>query len=206
MTSIQQRLSTGRGKFTTDYPELGTAPVNYEDSISPEFFADEREAVFKRNWLCIGRIERLPRKGSYFTRDLPGRLASIVIARNLDDTVHAFHNVCAHRGNKVVWQEHPGEESSGSCRAFSCKYHGWRYGLDGKVNHITNEGEFFDLDKSKLRMPLVHCEVWAGLHLRQPGRRPRSAGGLPRRRVAAHRGLSIREDDPALRVLHQDQG
>ncbi len=162
MTSIQQRLSTGRGKFTTDYPELGTAPVNYEDSISPEFFADEREAVFKRNWLCVGRINRLPRKGSYFTRDLPGRLASIVIARDLDDTVHAFHNVCAHRGNKVVWQEHPGEESSGSCRAFSCKYHGWRYGLDGKVNHITNEGEFFDLDKSKLRMPPVHCEVWAG--------------------------------------------
>jgi hypothetical protein len=39
MTSIQQRLSTGRGKFTTDYPELGTAPVNYEDSISEEFFA-----------------------------------------------------------------------------------------------------------------------------------------------------------------------
>ena len=45
MTSIQQRLSTGRGKFTTDYPELGTDPVNYEDSISEEFFADERKAV-----------------------------------------------------------------------------------------------------------------------------------------------------------------
>ena len=54
------------------------------------------------------------------------------------------------------------EESSGSCRAFACKYHGWRYGLDGVVNHVTNEGEFFDLDKSKLRMPPVHCEVWAG--------------------------------------------
>jgi phenylpropionate dioxygenase-like ring-hydroxylating dioxygenase large terminal subunit len=165
MTSIQQRLSTGRGKFTTDYPELGTAPVNYEDSISEEFFAAERKAVFERNWLCVGRIERLPRKGSYFTRDLPGRLASIVVARDRSDagdTVHAFHNVCAHRGNKVVWQEHPGRESSGTCRAFSCKYHGWRYDLDGKVNHITNEEEFFDLDKSMLRMPPVHCEVWAG--------------------------------------------
>ena len=62
----------------------------------------------------------------------------------------------------MVWQEHPQEESAGSCRAFACKYHGWRYGLDGVVNHITNEAEFFDLDKSKLRMPPVHCEVWAG--------------------------------------------
>jgi len=162
MTGIQQRLATGRGKFTTDYPELGTGPVNYEDSISEEFFVAERKAVFERNWLCVGRLERLPRKGSYFTRELPGRLASIVITRDLDDNVHAFHNVCAHRGNKVVWQEHPQEESAGSCRAFACKYHGWRYGLDGVVNHITNEAEFFDLDKSKLRMPPVHCEVWAG--------------------------------------------
>jgi len=64
VTGMQQRLSTGRGKFTTEYPELGTAPVSYEDSISEEFFAAERKAVFERNWLCVGRIERLPRKGS----------------------------------------------------------------------------------------------------------------------------------------------
>ena len=49
MTGIQQRLATGRGKFTTDYPELGTGPVNYEDSISEEFFVAERKAVFERN-------------------------------------------------------------------------------------------------------------------------------------------------------------
>ena len=73
MTSIQAKLATGRGKFTTDYPDLGTAPINYEDSISEEFFAAEREAVFERSWLCVGRMERLPRKGSYFTRELPGR-------------------------------------------------------------------------------------------------------------------------------------
>jgi phenylpropionate dioxygenase-like ring-hydroxylating dioxygenase large terminal subunit len=107
-------------------------------------------------------VERLPRAGSYFTRELPGDLASIVITRGLDGEVHAFHNVCAHRGNKVVWQEHPKDESSGSCRQFSCKYHGWRYGLDGCVTHVTNEQEFFDLDKSTLGMPKVHCEVFAG--------------------------------------------
>ena len=104
-----------------------------------------------------------------------------MIARDLDDIVHAFHNVCAHRGNKVVWQEHPQEESSGSCRAFACKYHGWRYGLDGKVNHITNEEEFFDLDKSKLRMPPVHCEVWAGFIFVNLRRGSGAAARLPRR-------------------------
>jgi phenylpropionate dioxygenase-like ring-hydroxylating dioxygenase large terminal subunit len=162
MTNIQDRLASGKGKFTPQYPELGTDPVSYEDSISPEFFEAEREAVFKRTWLYVGRAERLPRPGTYFTRELPGRLASIVVARGLDGTVHAFHNVCAHRGNKVVWQEHPQEETSGSCRQFSCKYHGWRYGLDGCVTHVTNEQEFFDLDKDSLGMPKVHCEVFAG--------------------------------------------
>ena len=162
MTSIQQKLATGRGKFTPEYPDLGTGPVNYEDSISEEFFGAERKAVFERSWLCVGRMERLPRKGSYFTRELPGQLASIVITRDLDDNVYAFHNVCAHRGNKVVWQEHPMRSPRVAVGQFACKYHGWRYGLDGVVNHITNEEEFFDLDKSKLRMPPVHCEVWAG--------------------------------------------
>ncbi len=85
-----------------------------------------------------------------------------MLSRGLDGTVCAFHNVCAHRGNKVVWQEHPGEESSGSCRQFTCKYHGWRYGLDGCVSHVTNEEQFFDLDKDTLRMPEVPCEVFAG--------------------------------------------
>jgi phenylpropionate dioxygenase-like ring-hydroxylating dioxygenase large terminal subunit len=162
VTNLQDRLATGKGKFTPMYPELGTAPVSYDDCISEEFFAAERTAVFERTWLCVGREERLPRPGSYFTRELPGKLASIVVTRDLDGVVHAFHNVCAHRGNKVVWQEHPQDETQGSCREFACKYHGWRYALDGKVSHVTNEGEFFDLDMSSLGMPKVHCEVFAG--------------------------------------------
>jgi phenylpropionate dioxygenase-like ring-hydroxylating dioxygenase large terminal subunit len=162
MTDIQERLATGRGKFTPEHPELGTGPVSYEDSISPELFEAEREAIFERSWLYVGRSERLPRPGSYFTRELPGGLASIVLARDTDGSVRAFHNVCAHRGNKVVWQEHPQHESSGSCRRFQCKYHGWRYGLDGQVVHITNEDQFFDLDPSLLRMPPVAVEEFAG--------------------------------------------
>jgi phenylpropionate dioxygenase-like ring-hydroxylating dioxygenase large terminal subunit len=161
MADIQEKLATGKGKFTPQWPELGTGPVSYEDSISQEFFEAERDAVFRRSWLCVGRVEQLPRAGTYFTRELTG-LGSIVVAKDLDGTVRAVSNVCAHRGNKVVWQEHPARESSGSCREFSCKYHGWRYSLDGKVAHVTNEQEFFNLDKSVLAMPKVQCDVFAG--------------------------------------------
>src|SRR5262249_3218233 len=58
--------------------------------------------------------------------------------------------------------EHPQDETSGSCRQFQCKYHGWRYGLDGQVVHVTNEQEFFDLDASLLRMPPVAVDEFAG--------------------------------------------
>ena len=58
------------GSWTAHYPELSTAPMSYEDSISPEFHDLERDAIFKRAWLNVGRVEQLPRKGSYFTKEL----------------------------------------------------------------------------------------------------------------------------------------
>lgn len=58
------------GSWTQHYPELGTAPMSYDDSITPEFFELEREAIFKRAWLNVGRVEQLPRTGSYFTKEI----------------------------------------------------------------------------------------------------------------------------------------
>lgn len=52
------------GSRTENYPELGTGPVDYTDSIDPTFFEAERAAIFERTWLNLGRVERLPRTGS----------------------------------------------------------------------------------------------------------------------------------------------
>ena len=54
------------GSWTEHYPELGTGPVSYEDSISPDHYELERKAIFARTWLNVGRVEQLPRSGSYF--------------------------------------------------------------------------------------------------------------------------------------------
>jgi len=146
----------------TEHFGLDTAPRSYEDSISPEIYELEREAIFRRTWLNVGRMEQLPRTGAYFTRELDAAGTSIVVVRGGDGTARAFHNVCRHRGNKLVWQDYPREETSGTCRQFTCKYHGWRYDLEGALTFVQQYDEFFDLDLSEFGLVGVRCEVWAG--------------------------------------------
>jgi phenylpropionate dioxygenase-like ring-hydroxylating dioxygenase large terminal subunit len=150
------------GSWTEQYPELGTDPVSYEDSISPEYYEAEREAIFRHTWLNVGRIEQLPRNGSYFTKELDAARTSVIVVRGPDGGVRAFHNICRHRGNKLVWTDYPTEEVSGTCRQFTCKYHGWRYGLEGDLTFVQQESEFFDLDKAEYGLVPVQAEVWEG--------------------------------------------
>jgi phenylpropionate dioxygenase-like ring-hydroxylating dioxygenase large terminal subunit len=150
------------GSWTQHYPELGTGPVNYEDSISPEHYERERTAIFGRTWLNVGRVEQVPRTGSYFTKEIDAARASVIVVRAKGGEIRAFHNICRHRGNKLVWNDYPREETSGVCRQFTCKYHGWRYDLDGAVSFVQQESEFFDLDRGDYGLVPVRAEVWEG--------------------------------------------
>jgi len=159
---MQDIVKPVEGSWTEHYPELGTGLVSYEDSISPAFYELEGEAIFRRAWLNVGRVEQLPRNGSFFTKDIVIAKSSVIVVRDLDGRVRAFHNVCRHRGNKILWDQSPRETASGFCRQFVCKYHGWRYGLDGKLNFVLQEEEYFDFDKDDFGLMPVHCEVWEG--------------------------------------------
>jgi phenylpropionate dioxygenase-like ring-hydroxylating dioxygenase large terminal subunit len=61
-----------------------------------------------------------------------------------------------------VWNDFPGNEVSGACRQFTCKYHAWRYSLKGELTFFQQEDEFFDLDKADYGLKAVRCEVWEG--------------------------------------------
>jgi phenylpropionate dioxygenase-like ring-hydroxylating dioxygenase large terminal subunit len=150
------------GTWTEHYPALGTGPVSFEDSVAPEFFERERDAIFRRAWLNVGRVDDLPRRGSWFTKDLVAARTSLLMVRDLDGEIRAFHNVCRHRGNKLVWSGTPRADVQGVAREFACKYHGWRYGLDGACTYVHQPDEFFDLDRATLGLAPVHCDEWAG--------------------------------------------
>src|ERR1700753_1439744 len=147
------------GSWPARYPELGTGTVSFADSTSREFYELEREAVFKRAWLNVARVEELPRTGSYVTKEIEVARTSVILVKGRDDRIRAFHNICRHRGNKLVWNDFPGEATRGTCRQFTCKYHGWRYDLDGALTFVQQESEFFDLDRDSYGLRSVHCDI-----------------------------------------------
>ena len=69
------------GSWTQHYPDLGTGTISYEDSISPQHYELERAAIFERTWLNVGRVEQLPKTGSYFTKEVDAARTSLAPGR-----------------------------------------------------------------------------------------------------------------------------
>ena len=136
--------------------------MSYADSISPEFYELERRAIFPRAGSTSAGSRSCRARAASSPRTSPLAQASVIVVRGADGEVRAFHNVCRHRGNKILWDHSPTETARGICRQFVCKYHGWRYGLDGQLNFVLQEEEFFDLDKDDFGLIPVHCDVWEG--------------------------------------------
>ena len=149
-------MALGQNKWHDRYPELGTGPIPIEPYVSREYFEQERERIFRKVWLNVGRVEQIPQPGDYFVKDLAVCNTSILVVRGKDGTIRAFHNMCSHRGNQLVWDD------EGTCQNFTCKFHGWTYALDGSLRHITDERNFFDLKKETLGMTPVSVDTWEG--------------------------------------------
>jgi phenylpropionate dioxygenase-like ring-hydroxylating dioxygenase large terminal subunit len=144
-------------RWASKYPELGTGPMPVEPYISNEYAELEKEQIFRRVWLNVGRSDDLPTPGSYFVREIEVCGASVLVTRGSDDVIRAFHNVCSHRGNKLVWEER------GACRGYlSCCFHGWTYDLQGQLKGVLDEENFHNLERDKLGLTPLTTETWKG--------------------------------------------
>jgi choline monooxygenase len=120
---------------------------------SDAFFRREVERIFMKAWNFIGRADRIPDPGDYFTLDFVG--VPIVVVRGQDAAVRAFANSCRHRGSVVAHGE-------GNCRAFRCPYHSWAYGLDGALLSAPEIEQTHDFDFAKYGLVPLRLETWAG--------------------------------------------
>lgn len=93
---------------------------------SPALLELEKQHVFREHWQIACHVSDIPEPGNYITLDIIGERA--LILRDQGGAVKAFHNICRHRGSRLVANE------SGTCRnALVCPFHGWVYNLDGTL-------------------------------------------------------------------------
>jgi glycine betaine catabolism A len=118
-----------------------------------EIFDLDMQAIFGRHWIYVGVEPDIPEPGDYFTVPLGG--ASVVIVRDDDMSIRAFHNVCRHRGARLC------DEIKGSVGNIVCPYHQWTYDLTGKLIHTEHMGDEFD--RSQFSLKKVHVGNVAGL-------------------------------------------
>ena len=143
-------------RYHYQYPEMGTGPIPIEPYVSADYYAQEVEHIFKKVWLYACRVEQIAQPGDFFVADLPACDTSVVLVRNADGDIKAFHNMCSHRGNKIAY------DASGSVENLACRFHGWLYSLDGDLTFVPDEDNYFDLDKGCLGLAPVHVDEWEG--------------------------------------------
>ncbi len=120
---------------------------------SPEIFAADMETIFHRHWIYVAVEADVPEPGDVHVVEIGG--TSVLIVRDDDMNVVAFHNVCRHRGARIV---HDPKTSVGN---LVCRYHAWTYGLDGKLLYAEHMGNDFDTSCHGLKS--VHIRSLEGL-------------------------------------------
>ena len=133
-----------------------TTPVPVDEYVSDEFFARERDAVFAKSWLLVGRAAELTKAGDFLVFNLAVCNTSVLVVRGKNGELCAFHNCCVHRGSKLKHADY------GNCTALTCSYHGWVYALDGHLLNAPHQELFGDVDWASVGLSPVTLDVWGG--------------------------------------------
>ena len=128
-------------------------------SLPQPFYNDERlfqldmQEIFEKEWLFAGMTCEIPNKGNYMTLEVGDN--PVVIVRGNNGEVHAFHNVCRHRGSRLCVTD------KGKVAKLVCPYHQWTYELDGRLLFAGSDmGKDFDLSAHGLKP--VHVRTGGG--------------------------------------------
>ena len=137
--TLMQRILDHIDRRTTDLgDEIWREPV--DNYTSAERLGAEIDRIFRRVPTPFCPSAALPGAGALVARDTA--LKPILVVRGTDGVVRAFRNACRHRSVQLAG-------GAGCRKAFSCRYHGWTYGLDGKLVGIPDEHGFPGLDKAQ---------------------------------------------------------
>lgn len=170
VADIRQHLASLRGN-----PRNGARAMIPEFYTSPDFLEFEKDAIFRKEWVCLGHTGEIAQPGAYFTTELVGE--PLLVARGEDGVIRVMSNVCRHRGNIIA-------TGAGKARLFSCAYHAWSYRTDGRLQAAPYMDQVEGFDKADCTLPAFATEIWqnfifVNLDGNAPPLAPRLAGLLP---------------------------
>ena len=120
---------------------------------SEAFLELEREEIFRKEWVCLGRVEEVPNPGDYLTTELIDE--PLIVVRGQDKKVRVLSNVCRHRSSVIL-------EGTGNAKNFVCPYHAWTYANDGQLLRAPYMDKVKGFQVKNCRLPEFATEVWHG--------------------------------------------
>jgi Rieske 2Fe-2S family protein len=133
--------------------EATTLPQSYY--TDPAWFQREMETIYFDMWLCAGRTNQIPNPGDYFLRQFAN--ASVIITRDEEGAVRAFHNVCRHRGTMLCKKE-----QGKFAGRIQCQYHAWTYKLDGTLANAPHMEKVQGFREADYPLNAVATAMWDG--------------------------------------------
>jgi len=123
--------------------------------FNAELTALEYEQLIRPSWQFVCHVNQLKTPGAFATLDM--MRDSVIVMRGKDGVIRAFANACRHRGSRLL-------DGAGACRSrITCPYHGWSYGLDGRLAAVPSEKTFPGIDKAEFGLQPVELEILLGL-------------------------------------------
>jgi nitrite reductase/ring-hydroxylating ferredoxin subunit len=146
-----------------DTPEALERPViiGPEAYTSPDYARAEQDRLWRKVWLQAGRVEDIPEIGDFVTFEI--MTDSVVIVRTAPDEIAAYHNVCPHRGRRLVDVPAGQRNARGTRKTFICGYHGWTFGLDGATAYVEHQDDWEgSLCNGRADLGRVKVDSWGG--------------------------------------------
>lgn len=141
---------------TNSYPSVNPA-IEYACTLpswcytNPDLLKQEEREIFFRTWQIVGRSEQVKGPGDYITASLLGE--PLLVVRGADGMLRGFYNVCRHRAG-------PPAVGCGNRKVFRCGYHGWTYGLDGRLLNAPEMDSTRDFCADELRLQPIQVGEW----------------------------------------------
>ena len=132
---------------------MRTLPASYY--VEPRWAEAERSHVFARGWHFIAHVSQLADPGDHVLSEAGG--VPLLAVHGNDGAIRVLHNVCRHRAGPLATHDGRG------ARLLRCRYHGWNYGLDGRLLAATDFPDDGALDVTRICLPEARSFVWHGL-------------------------------------------